>query len=1066
MRNFSRGFSADIGGSVASQDLAQWFRSLRRNRGLGRFQSRAFYGPYGSGAAVEMVGPLDSDQACFEALGYDWFAPWGDKLVTQATQARPATRALIFRNEDGSAFQVAIEVWSRGKWIGLNDWAKAQTRKVASGKYLCGRGENYRPVWTPPIHDSVRAKISQRYGVAVPSTADAPSFWDWLATAKSLPAIVTEGPHKGLAGWSQGFPVLPFSGVDAPVYGEKFGELRGQLRPESAKFLEGRESVTTAFDQDTTGKAIRRVGAAINRLRKALRDLKGGRKTEFLIATWEYDQGKGLDDLIRNQGADSFADALNQAKSWEATVSSRHIKNRLGRKADLTIQLQPGESAKDRAGEIAAAAMGHRVVALVGAKGVGKSELIAQLSAGKSFLSLYHRVSLARAMARTANASYRTDIDTFGGRSILEMGSRITACIDGAIGRAAGVALGYLDQNGFLSGDEWEQLLRHTVDAGTLGDRASQARAYLSAACKTAQTTFLASADLTGWSLNHAEWLASRDGGKERAYVVDVKGWRESWPGSVEFISPRNGIDKALAAAAAALDDGKKLLLATDSKKCATTAFEALRPRLGDTEPGKIYGLLITADTAADPEIQAFMANPDQWLADHPECKLIAHSPTIGSGVSITLAGAFDLVIGASFGVVSPSDFAQSLDRYRQPVERKIFTFKKGLYRGKYSDSWNPEQCLEDLIESSQQAAQVSDGTAAYDPRGALSADNQWNILQSNIDADRNLESSLHGHYLIELLKFEGKKIQTAESTAKLSKEDKAILEQIKEEIRTRWIEGIRNAHQITTEQATAYGRLESLTETQRAELDRYRVERAYAIDLSELSDEDAISWLEADHKSNGRLRRAVSAIQGLLFPEYAKDLDKKSIKRALDHPDTLTANEVGRNVLRANLRKALKFDRLITMNQFGNESELVVEVANTCRKNARQIRLGLGVSIHPGQSNTQIICGLLRGLGIETKMVSQVGSGDARGSRIYAIEQETVTRVQGAAKRREQQRLEENAKQAYKPASEDEDTTETWLWIFENANLHDAALARYGVSSLAALTEEQVLDFRQWADG
>jgi hypothetical protein len=137
MRNH-RGFALEVSGSVERKALADWYRDLRAKRGVGRYESPSLYGPLGSGAAIEMVGPSDADEVVFESLGYDWFAPWKtDGISTQGRQARPTIRALIYRQWDGAAFQAAIEVWSCGQWVSLPDWAKSQPRKVASGKYLC-----------------------------------------------------------------------------------------------------------------------------------------------------------------------------------------------------------------------------------------------------------------------------------------------------------------------------------------------------------------------------------------------------------------------------------------------------------------------------------------------------------------------------------------------------------------------------------------------------------------------------------------------------------------------------------------------------------------------------------------------------------------------------------------------------------------------------------------------------------------------------------------------------------------------------------------------------------------
>lgn len=1070
MANLNRGFAGEVGGSVGRKTLAEWFKSLRRSRGVGRYESPCLYGPLGSGAAIEMVGPSDADEVVFEALGYDWFSPGAGKFVTQAHQARPAIRALVYRNWDGSAFQVAIEVWSAGQWVSLPVWAKSQTRKVASGKYLCPRGESYRPVWLPPLPDAIRRKVGKRYGLAVPSAKDCPNFWDWAG--RNLPAMaVTEGPHKSASMLSDGVVMVAAAGVDALVYGSKFGDRQGRLRDEVAPLLEGRDRITVAFDSDPAGsKGSHRVGCAINRVRRAIRDLKGGRKTEFLLADWDNAiDGKGIDDVRRARGLGRVLEILQAASPWESIVARRAIANRLTREPDLVIQLREGESAADRAGEIAQAALGRKLVAVAGSKGVGKSELIAQLSAGRSFLSIYHRVSLARAMALTARAAYRTDIDSALGRAILEPGSRVSACIDGAISTgASGVSLDFLRRDGALSLDELEQLFSHVLGAGTLGDRAVQARSYLSAAAKTASAVIAASADLNDWSLNLLESLAADATGREQAFLVKILGWRESWAGEVAFVAAKTATDKTLAAALAAIDRGERVIVLSDSRKSATTIFESLKDRISsDWQPGQVPGLLVTADTSASADCVEFLGNPDKWIAAHPEFRLLVYSPSIGSGVSIKKADAFDRVIGLSVGTIGPEDFAQMLDRFRPNVPRQIFTLRRGLYQGKFSGSWNADQALTDQRQGAIAAAQVSGSEDVYRARGAFDTENPWNQAQAAIDADLNLKASLHGHYLIELLRHEGKSITVTSETGKLSDSDKELLEKIKEEITQKRVESILAANRIDEKTAQAYDRLESKTDAQRWELERFKIESVYQIDLSEMAEDEAADWIVWD--KDGRKRRAAIAFSQLRSEDAAKDVDNRAIDRAIKNPDRLTAGDVGKAQLRSRLRRQLRIDELLALPQLTNDHPTVEWVAKLARQNQNELRIALGVSIGAGHSNTQIVGSLLRGLGVEIRLVKQCGAGEARGQRVYEISQGDLTRLEGIAARREQQRLDRlaankaAADSMAEPIGDEVDMLADILAAVAPETLMPILAQRYGAKTLMDVTPEQIRDFWEW---
>jgi hypothetical protein len=949
---------------------------------------------------------------------------------------------------------------------------------VASGKYLCGRGDKYRPVWLPPVPDVIRRKVSQHYDSAVPTAKDCPDFLAWWAI-NGAGCAITEGPHKAASALSAGIPMLAASGVDALVHGAKSGERQGELRDEVRSLIEGQQRVICCFDRDGSGQASRRVGFAINRIRRAVRDLAGGRKTEFLIADWNPSEGKGIDDVRRAQGLTRVIEILRSASPWESVVSRRFIKGRLGRTPDKVIQLKPGESAKDYAGEIAQAALGRKLLGIKGVKGAGKSELLAELSANRSFLALYHRVSLARAMAIAAESLYRTDIDSALGRSILEKGSRVTACLDGAIGSgASGVPLDFLRGDGVLGLDELEQLFFHVLEAGTLGDRATQARDYLGAAVKTSGLTIAASADLTGWSLDLLESLAADAAGRERAFLVQILGWRESWPGSVAWVTGNTGTPKALAASLAAIDRGERIVFCTDSKKAATENFEALKIRVGgDWEIGQVPGLLVTADTAGDPDVAAFQANPDAWLAEHPEFRFLVHSPSIASGVSIK-SESFDRVIGLSVGAVTPEEFAQMLDRFRLPVQREIFTVKRGLYRGKFSGSWNVDDCLEDQQRGGLAASAAAGATDVYRARGALEDANPWNKAQAAVDAEKNLKSALHGYYLIELLKHEGKKIELVSEVGKLTDEDKELLEKIKAEIAEKRFQAINSANKIDEQTAKAYSRLESLTNEQRFELERYNIETCYQIDLAELSEDEARGWVEWDNR--GRRRAAAAAFHQFQCPDAAKESDGRAIDRAIKTPSRLTTREIPKSQLRAKLREQLGLDDLLLgLGEFHNQHPVIERIAATARANQNELRIALGVSIGAGHSNTQIVSSLLNQLGIAVEFVRQIGSGatvadcdkhgvePVRGVRIYEINRESVERMRGIAQRREQHRLDvlaanRAAADSLMEPGEDAMIDEV-IEAFTPDVLAEVLRSRYGVSSIAETTPEQITDLWRW---
>ena len=260
---------------------------------------------------------------------------------------------------------------------------------------------------------------------------------------------------------------------------------------------------------------------------------------------------------------------------------------------------------------------------------------------------------------------------------------------------------------------------------------------------------------------------------------------------------------------------------------------------------------------------------------------------------------------------------------------------------------------------------------------------------------------------------------------------------------------------------------MESLNEDQRWELERFKLESVYQIDLSEMAEDEAADWVTWD--KDGRKRRAAIAFSQLRSEDAAKDVDNRAIDRAIKNPDRLTASDIGKAQLRARLRRQIGIDHLLGLEHFSNDSPTIKRIADICRANQNELRIALGISIGAKHSNTQIVGSLLRGLGIEIKMERQAGAGEARGQRIYAINQDDLARLEGIAARREQQRLDrlaanKAAADAMREPTDDEvDMLADILAAVDTESLMPILTERYGAESLAEITPDQIRDFWEW---
>ncbi|HGK6498986.1 TPA: plasmid replication protein, CyRepA1 family [Pseudomonas aeruginosa] len=107
---------------------------------------------------------------------------------------------------------------------------------------------------------------------------------------------------------------------------------------------------------------------------------------------------------------------------------------------------------------------------------------------------------------------------------------------------------------------------------------------------------------------------------------------------------------------------GKKVLVANDSAESAKklAAFVEDRVKAGEVKPVRM--LLVHADSKADPDVEAFLRNPNEEAVKYDA---LIYSPAISSGVSMKIKH-FEHHVGLFSGnTVSPSDAIQMLRRDR-----------------------------------------------------------------------------------------------------------------------------------------------------------------------------------------------------------------------------------------------------------------------------------------------------------------------------------------------------------------------------------------------------------------
>ena len=220
------------------------------------------------------------------------FLNWDGKRSQAGFSSRQTYFAALLYNEDGLAWQakLSFERWDREK----NRYSKTYNAPKDNGS----RG------YLPTVPPEIREKVSQHYGVSVPTVG---SFWDWIEDHPEVCIVITEGAKKSLASFSCGVVTIALYGH--PNYSMKEnGSTR--LIPELQRFCQDGREFTIALDQDDKPQTRASVSNSIVQLRALLKDSTG---SPVKVTQWNHKQGKGLDDLIVNQGVDTWLEVLASA---------------------------------------------------------------------------------------------------------------------------------------------------------------------------------------------------------------------------------------------------------------------------------------------------------------------------------------------------------------------------------------------------------------------------------------------------------------------------------------------------------------------------------------------------------------------------------------------------------------------------------------------------------------------------------------------------------------------------------------------------------------------------------
>lgn len=345
-----------------------------------------------------------------------------------------------------------------------------------------------------------------------------------------------------------------------------------------------------------------------------------------------------------------------------------------------------------------------RVLALNGEKKTGKTLLLEKASASTKAQFL-RSASIVGRRTLAYNTAPRLGLENYLELRAGEITARnVVVCLN-SIHRIA-----VTDDNnetvsfGLVILDEVEQLSRHLFNH-TIGKHSGPIFDRLSTILQRAERIIIADADLahTGWALVRAALGRDPD-----AYFDDELEVVNTYIDPSRVDAYYDTKDQACHAILEAIRRGEKVAVPCAFKRqghaLATVAkhyIDGERQRIGDDHvavdnlianaktirPGLRY-LVVSSRTTGDKKVQAFLADPNAWLAANP-LDLLVYSPTLGTGVSIDVP--FDRLIGLFHaGLHTVHDVMQMMGRVRsctrwemwiEPKEMQLTTDRDELER-------------------------------------------------------------------------------------------------------------------------------------------------------------------------------------------------------------------------------------------------------------------------------------------------------------------------------------------------------------------------------------------------
>lgn len=855
------------------------------------------------------------------------------------------------------------------EWGQLKPDSPRQDRKGKTIKYESPRGVQ-NGIYALRVGSESWEKICRIKDTEIPS--DNLDFWGWVKENPWLPIVLTEGGKKAGAGLSAGHITIALTGCNGGYFKDQATGKR-YLHPELAELAQPGRRFILALDQDTNAKTRQRVKKAIYQTAKLLKQ----KKCKTLIATWDKNDGKGLDDLVANRGENALHAAIATAKPVLTTPYSqlsgeRHLL--------LNERYLPAFPIPDT----------HRLIGVRAPKGTGKTEWLSQalapyIAQGRKILIVLHRVQLCAAI------SFRTGVptlDQIGGNPDLQSVG-LTLCFDSLHSLSKAKFDPKEWEGAIVVFDEAEQSLWHLLSATTeVKQHRPEVIQNLKAVLTTAHKVIAMDADLSDVSMGYLSRLM---GGADAYLVENEFTFDQPWN-----VYRYGGDDPSelFASLVKHIEDGGKPFVCLGGQK----------------EQSKWGTMTLEKELEARfPELKILRIDSDSLsLENHPAFGCLGHlneviqgydvviaSPSIETGVSIDIRGHFTAVYGSWFGCLPPDSIRQALSRVREPIPRHVWVNDTGLpFDFIASGATYHKQLIDDIGYCSEINKKLLD--SRRDMADLLLVDYLSNPLQKEYAPQSVKTWSMmaarlnHSFYSYKDAVFEGLESEGHIVAAPVYPDGEEIPESLIEEIKDE-MELVRDKNYLEHREAVADSedispeefKILERQKTYRHKGQKNQVKREKLSQLYGGIDIDPPLIFRHDNGWHSQIRLEYE----LKYSDYrdfnAWGKHRKDYERGgCFNPDFIARQK---NLGQCNVLEHLQIHKLLSTEGFSNNHPELIEIQKQANQWRREIKLLLGLKLDNEDTPIEFLRKILDKVGYDLARVKR--ATDANGKRywIYA---------------------------------------------------------------------------------